>query len=37
MWFPDKLSSANVDFVSVCNLKGVTILRMPVIQMQMAF
>ena len=22
MWFPDKLSSANVDFVSVCNLKG---------------
>ena len=24
--FPDKLSSANVDFVSICNLKGVTIL-----------
>ena len=21
-WFPDKLSSANVNFVSVCNLKG---------------
>ena len=21
-WFPDKLSSANVDFVSICNLKG---------------
>ena len=37
-WFPDKLSSANVDFVSVfAILKGVTILWMLAMQIQMAF
>jgi hypothetical protein len=35
--FHDKLSSANVDFVSFFNLKGVIILWMLVMQMQMAF